>query len=287
MAATRHAGGLKATGLSDAGDARLLLRQSPDDYVAERTRLVKQARADGQRDTANFYQSLKRPPLSVWAVLAAADDADAVKDVVAATNDLAKVQAGGSNAASLTAATKKRRTALEALVDGAVRALGKWEAGGEPRRPEIRGIIDQLSRHPELAESWIDGTLRDLPDDSFGFAAFADLEVAESSGAAAKQAKPDKPSRRGQGVAPEPAPPSTDKADKASQRSARVAETKQARQDVTAAAREVAAAERRADAARGELRKAQKDAQRAEDELATAQKRHDKAIERLESLRND
>jgi hypothetical protein len=270
--------------LSDAGDARLLLRQSPDNYVAERTRLVKQARADGQRDTANFYQSLKRPPQSVWAVLAAADDADAVNNVVAATNDLAKVQAGGSNAASLTAATKKRRTALEALVDGAVRALGQWEAGGEPRRAEIRGIIDQLSRHPELAESWIDGTLRDLPDDSFGFAAFADLEVAESSGPATKQAKPDKPSRRGQGAAPEPAPRSTDKA---SQRSARVAETKQARQDVTAAAREIAAAERRADAARGELRKAQKDAQRAEDELTTAQKRHDKAIERLDTLRND
>ena len=45
VAATRHAGRLKASGLRDAGDARLLLQESPDDYVAERTRLVKQARA--------------------------------------------------------------------------------------------------------------------------------------------------------------------------------------------------------------------------------------------------
>ncbi len=120
--------------MTDAADARLLLRQSPDDYVAERTRLVKQARADGQRDTANFYQSLKRPTLSTWAVLAAADDADAVNDVIAATNDLAKVQAGGSNAAALTSATKKRRSALEALVDRAVGALREWEPGAEARR---------------------------------------------------------------------------------------------------------------------------------------------------------
>ena len=194
--------------MTEAADARLLLRQSPDNYVAERTRLVKQARADGQRDSANFYQSLKRPTLSTWAVLAAADDADAVNDVIAATNDLAKVQAGGSNAAALAAATKKRRSALEALVDRAVGALGEWEPGAESRRAEIRGMIDQLSRHPELAASWIDGTLRDLPDDALGFAAFADLEVAETPGSAAKQAKPAKPvksSGRGQRAAPEPA----------------------------------------------------------------------------------
>ena len=271
--------------MTDAADARSLLRQPPDNYVAERTRLVKQARADGQRDTANFYQSLKRPTLSQWAVLAAANDADAVNDVVAATEDLAKVQAGGSNAAALTVATKKRRTALEELVDRAVRALGQSEAGAESRRAEIRGMIDQLSRHPELAESWIDGTLRDLPDDALGFAAFVGFEVAEAPESAAKDAKPVKPSRRGATRAqPEPAQRSDHKI---SQRSARVAETKQARQDVTAAARELAAAERRVEAVRSELRKVQAESQKADDQLAEAKKRHDKATERLESLRND
>ena len=145
-------------GLTDA-DARLLLRQSPDNYVVERTRLVKQARAAGQRDVANFYQSLKRPTMSQWAVLAAADDADAVNDVVAATKDLAEVQAGGSNAAALATATKKRKAALEALVDRGVAALGQSDAGAESRRGEIRGMIDQLSCHPELAESWIDANV--------------------------------------------------------------------------------------------------------------------------------
>ncbi|MEP7202242.1 MAG: hypothetical protein ABI894_06505 [Ilumatobacteraceae bacterium] len=270
-----------------AADARLLLRQSPDDYVAERTRLVKQARAEGQRDVANFYQSLKRPPLSAWAVLAAAGDADAVKDVMAATNELAKVQAGGSNAAALNTATKKRRTALEALVDRAVRALDEHNAGGEARRAEIRGMIDQLSRHSELAESWIEGTLRDLPDDALGFAAFADLEVPAATVSAAKVAqvaKPAKSSKQGRRVAAEPEPRPDDKA---SQRAALAAEKKQARQDVSAAAGEVATAERRVDAARKELRKAQTESQRADDELAAAQQHYDKATERLEALRNE
>lgn len=270
--------------MTDAADARLLLRQPPDNYVAERTRLVKQARADGQRDVANFYQSLKRPTMSQWAVLAAADDADAVNDVVAATNDLAKVQAGGSNAAALATATKKRRTALEALVDRGVRALGKSDASAESRRAEIRGMIDQLSRHPELAKSWIDGTLRDLPDDALGFAAFSGFEVADAPAPPAKKAKPAKSSRRAEDSEPEPA---TRSENTATQRAARAADIKQARQDVTAAARELSAAERRVDGARTELRKAQTAAQRAEDELAKAEKRHEKATAHLEALRDE
>ena len=272
--------------MTDAADARLLLRQSPDNYVAEQTRLVKQARADGQRDSANFYQSLKRPTLSTWAVLAAADDADAVNDVIAATNDLAKVQAGGSNAAALRDCDQEASVGTGGVGGSCGWRLGEWEPGAESRRAEIRGTIDQLSRHPELAASWVDGTLRDLPDDAFGFAAFAELKVAETPGSAAKQAKP-KPvtsSRRSRRAAPEPA---SDAADKAPQRSARVAETKQARQDLTAAARELSLAERRVEAAGVELRKAQKELQRVEDELASAQQRHAKATERLEALRNE
>jgi NACalpha-BTF3-like transcription factor len=269
--------------LTDAADARLLLRQSPDDYVAERTRLVKQARAAGDRETANFYQSLKRPPLSVWAVLAAADDAAAVNEVMAATRELAKVQAGGSNAGALTTATKKRRTSLEALVERAVRALAKTESGAEARRAEIRGMIDQLSRHPELADAWIDGTLRDLPDDALGFTAFADLEVSEAPPRSA--AKPVKDPPKGSRGSEAEAKPAAD--DKPARRAARAADTKQARQDVTTAAREVTVVERRVDAARAEARKAEKALREAEGQLANAQKRHDAARDRLETLRTD
>ena len=108
---------------TDTIDARALLKVAPDDYVTERTRLVKQARADGDRAVAAAYQALKRPNLSLWAALAAAADTAAVRSVIAATDELANVQAGGSNAGAVSKASQARRKALEPLVDAAVKSL--------------------------------------------------------------------------------------------------------------------------------------------------------------------
>ena len=152
-----------------AADARVLLDVAPDQYVAERDRLVKQARGAKDRASATFYQSLKRPTVPLWAVLAAGHDADAVDSIIKVTTELGDIQGGSTKAADLTAATQRRRKALESFVDRAVKALAKWDAGAEKRRPEIRSIVDQLSRHPDLAESWVDTTLRELPDSDFGF----------------------------------------------------------------------------------------------------------------------
>ncbi len=265
---------------ADSPDARVLLQASPDDYVAERTRLVKEARADKNRSLAGFYQSLKRPSLSLWAVLAAGEDANAVNDVVKVTSQLGETQAVGGTAGTLSAATKTRRKALEGLVDKAVAALGKV-SGAEARRPEIRSIIDQLSRHPELVGSWIDGTLRELPEDDFGFGAFADMQVPETADAA-------KPAKSKQSRHAEDAPvgrskhaTSKPRADAAA-RAARAEEARAARKDVSAAARELAVAEREVNAAETAVRRAQTDLKVAEDARATAEKRHQRATARLE-----
>ena len=162
-----------------AADARVLLDVAPDQYVTERDRLVKQARAAKDRASATFYQSLKRPTVPLWAVLAAGDDAKAVDAVMKVTTELGDIQGGSTKAADLAAATQRRRKALETFVDRAVKALAKWDAGAEKRRPEIRSIVDQLSRHPDLAESWVDATLRELPDSDFGFGAIADMSDVE------------------------------------------------------------------------------------------------------------
>jgi hypothetical protein len=269
---------------ADSPDARVLLQASPDDYVAERTRLVKEARADKNRSLASFYQSLKRPSLSLWAVLAAGEDADAVNDVVNVTSQLGETQAEGGTAGTLSAATKTRRKALEGLVDKAVAALGK-ESGAEARRPEIRSIIDQLSRHPELVDSWIDGTLRELPEDDFGFGAFADMQVPETADAAkpakSKQSRhADAPVGRSEDAASKP------RADAAA-RAARAEEARAARKDVSTAARELAVAERDVHAAETAVRRAEKDLKAAEDARATAEKRHQRATARLEASRSE
>ena len=81
-----------------------------------------------------------------------------------------------------------RRTAIDALVERAVDALAKWDDSAGTRRAEIRSIVDQLSRHGDLVESWLDGTLRDLPDDSLGFASFTEMALpARPASASAKQ----------------------------------------------------------------------------------------------------
>ena len=260
----------------DTPDARVLLQASPDDYVAERTRLVKEARADKNRTLASFYQSLKRPSLSLWAVLAVGGDAEAVDDVVKATSELGDTQASRGTAGALSAATKTRRKALERLVDKAVAALGKSDGGAEARRAEIRSIIDQLSRHPELIDSWTDGTLRELPEDDFGFGAFADMEVPD-------QSEPTAPADRKKSsrAADEPSKPRADGAAKA----ARAEEARAARKAVAAAARELAVAERGVHAAETAARKAEKELHAAEEDLAAAEKRHQQATARLDATR--
>jgi hypothetical protein len=256
---------------TDAGDARVLLQVSPDDYVAERTRLVKLARADGDRALAGFLQSLKHPGRSLWAVLAAGEDATAVRSIVTATMELAKIQAGGSDSRALSSATQQRRKALEGVVDQAVAALARWDGGAEARRQEVRGLVDQLSRHPDVAEVWIDGTLRDLPDDSWGFGAFADLEVA----AAPPRGKPSRSDAALQRTTERTA------------RAARAEQVREARQDVAAAGRDLKAAERRVDAARQAVRDAEAELRLAEKDRTAAEHLHNQATARLESSQDD
>ena len=275
---------------TEIADARMLLRQPPDDYVAERARLVKQARADGDRAGAKFLQSLTRPNLALWAVLVAGADAEAVRALVTATSELAAVQGGGARADAVVPATQHRRKALEALVDHAVQALAASLASAESRRGEIREIIDQLSRHPELTEVWTDGTLRDLPEEEFGFTAFSSMpDVTESQTDAPVRARRTPAPRKAveaRTAVPVPVPVpvpqrSTLPADDRAALAARAQRSRQARKDVTAAARDLAAAERRVEVARSALQEAETEMRLAEDRRLAVEQRHREATARL------
>ena len=270
---------------TDAVDPRALLAVAPDDYVEERTRLVKQARAAGDRAAATALQSLKRPNLALWGVLSTGDDAESVRGVQAATTELAKIQAGGSDAGSLSKATQQRRKTVESLVDSAVKALARWEPGAEARRSEIRGIVDQLSRHPDVVDAWIDGTLRDLPDDTWGFGAFADLEVSATSRSpaphkAAPKARPGRVTVADVEAEVETQPPQPSRAERAKK-------LREARHDVTDAKRALSAAERRVDAARKTFRAAEKEMHLADVELSAAHRHVDQATARFESAQGE
>ncbi len=267
---------------ADRLDARSLFRVAPADYVSERTRLVKAAKADGNKTLAAAYQALNRPNLPMWAVLAAADD-DAVHFLIAATAEVAATQAGGGNSSAIAPAMQHRRTAIDALVERAVDALAKWDDSAGTRRAEIRSIVDQLSRHGDLVESWLDGTLRDLPDDSLGFASFTEMALpARPASANAKQpAGAKQPAHSAPApakVEAVPAPePVRETAEERAARAERVARQRQARKDVAATTRELITATRRVETATAALHAAQEALQHAEAERADVVRRRAEA----------
>ncbi|MEO7370980.1 MAG: hypothetical protein ABIZ69_08965, partial [Ilumatobacteraceae bacterium] len=194
---------------------------------------------------------------------------------------------GGVDASSLNVATKARRKELEAFVDRAVKALAKFDDGAEKRRPEIRGIVDQLSRHPDLVERWVDGSLRVLPDDEFGFGSFAGMEVTTASQPKPQpqpETKPE-PKSRSKAVRPPAAAKQTvSKADRAAERAterqaraAHAERARKARHAVAVAARALSTADRELDTARSALRQAEAAVQLAEEARRDAEQRHETA----------
>ena len=72
-----------------------LYQVPPDRFVAERTRLVKEAKDSGDKDAAAIGR-LRRPAASAWALSRlAADDPDAVDELLSANEHLRSAMAGG------------------------------------------------------------------------------------------------------------------------------------------------------------------------------------------------
>ncbi len=282
------------SGMGDDHPARAMFRVSPAAYVDERSRLAKAAKSTGDKDLAKELQSLKRPTLAMWAVVAAAHDPAVVRELLGVTDELAVVQGRGDREATVEM-TKRRRAAIEAIVGAGVGALRPWEPSAEARGAEIRTIVDQLSRHPEFAVAWIDGTLRELPEaDAFGFAAFTGMETPETSESRPKA----KPARRLTSV-----PPLAPDADDAvareraaaelrrsreraerEARAARAVATREARRDLEAAAKALAAAQRKVTDAETVAREAEAALRSLEAERNTAERRHVEAVNHLAAM---
>jgi hypothetical protein len=92
------------------------------------------------------------------------------------------VQAAGGVISAVAEAVGRRRAAVGSLVESGIYELARWQIGGGPRRQEIREIVDQLVLRGGLAASWIDGTLRELPEQSVGFDSFADIAPLQRPG---------------------------------------------------------------------------------------------------------
>ena len=273
---------------------RSLFGVSPSAYVDARTSLAKQARSGGDKDLAKLVQGLKRPTLAMWAVVAAADDAELVRELVDSTGALAAAQGSGDRDATVSA-TALRRAALEGVVRAAVGALARWEPSAEARRAEIRTIVDQLSRHGELLDAWIDGTLRELPEtDAFGFAAFTGMEAPAPRPSPAPRrlrSVPDLP-REDDGDAREReraaavARRERERAEREA-RAARAVAARETRREVDAALKALAAAQRKVTSAEEALHAAETLLRAVEADRDDAAARHADATARLAALTDD
>jgi hypothetical protein len=226
-------------------DARSLLEGGPDEYIARRDALAKDLKAAGDRDAASVVKSLGKPTMGLWGVLAAGADADAVRSAVDATAALVRVQAGAHDRAEISSATATRRAAIDRVVALGAAALGR---GSDARTQEVRDLVERLSRQPELLDAWLDGTLRDVPDEGLGFDAFAAFEPPGRA-----TTTPERPAKRviaatRPAVADEhgepqsaPAPPSTARQERAARAAEREALEQQRAEREAARARRVAA----------------------------------------------
>jgi hypothetical protein len=206
--------------------------------------------------------------------------------ILTVTAELGEVQAGGSNPAALSAATKRRRSTLEGFVDRAVNALQMFDSGAEKRRPEIRALVDQLSRNPDVAGAWIDGTLREIPDEQFGFGAFDGIVLTprDAAEAPAKGSGPKKAARSSKREEPAPQEAVRDLAAERAARAAHRERLRAAKKAIAEAARELTAADRKVSVARAAVRNAERELEVAQDQRAAAEREHERAVAHHDSI---
>lgn len=122
--------------------ARELYALAPEDFVAARTRLVREARAVKDRALATEIGALRKPTRTAWLVNALArDDPDAVGALLGLGDELRTAQEARDGAA-LRALSARRRTAIDALVRRAS-ALGE-EAGHPPTEATTNEVAQTL-----------------------------------------------------------------------------------------------------------------------------------------------
>ena len=155
----------------------------PSDFVAERARLVKEIRGEGDADLAKEVATLRRPSLAAWSVnQAARTDPSRVARLFAAGDALS----GASGGKDIREAGRQRRALVDELTDTALRFAGTLSPNPETHRDPIDATWEAASIDPAVrltvASGWLE---KELPRPS-GFG----LGAAPTSGAHASSTTP-------------------------------------------------------------------------------------------------
>jgi hypothetical protein len=239
----------------------------PDEFTAARDALVKQLRADKERELANQVKALRKPTVAAWALnqlvrnrrkdverlLAAGDELRAAQEELVASGDRSGFQK---------AAAKERELVATLARDAAALAAEAGVGTSQGLEEKFVATLHAAALDEEVAAEL--GAGRVLRERQ-AVTGFGGIEL----GAA--------PSKPGPKRAEKPAKPSKDNAAK---RKRQQAEEAKARQELSAARLEERSAGRERDAAA-------KAAARAADRLAKAEERAAEAARRLEEARGE
>lgn len=227
---------------------------SPDEFMARRTTLVKQARAEGDKALAKQITALRKPTRTAWLVnLLARAEAEQVTGLMELGHELQQAQQAMDGDA-LRRLSKDRRTRIDALTKRAME-LGRGEGYAVPdgATPEVSSTLQAALGDPGVAEQLQGGRL--IQAAAYGGFGPDDLASALAASTSAK------PERRLKAVPP--LPPDAEAEDQPDE--------------------EAVAAVRQARAAEGDARAAADQAETAADEVTT---RADELADQVEALRN-
>jgi hypothetical protein len=169
-------------------EAKQLLGSAPEDFVAERKRVVAELRNAGRDEDARALAELRKPSAVVLAVnRAARDRPQAAKDAVGAAEKVAKAQLSG-DAGEYREALKDLEDALGLLAEVAVANLSRTKPATEAMRRRAAELLRSASADPEAREAMQLGVLQE-EGEAAGFSAFAGMSAPAGRRASSSQTK--------------------------------------------------------------------------------------------------
>jgi hypothetical protein len=243
----------------------------PGDFTEARDALVKQLRADKERELANEVKALRKPTLAAWALnQLVRNRRKDVDKLLAAGKELRKAQeklvASGDRAGFQRAAAKERELVAQLARDAAALAAEAGEGSSQGLEEKLAATLHAASLDEEMAGELAAGrVLRERQP----VAGFGGLELAP------QPAKPPRKSAK---------PAKADKED-AQRREREQADEAEAREELQAARLEERKAGRERDAAAKAAARAAERAAKAEERAAEAGRRLDEAREELEAAK--
>ena len=168
-----------------AAALRSLYAVPPEDFMAERKRLVAEAKAAGEPAVAKEIGALRKPSLAAWAVNLLAREAPNLVDQLAGLGDRMRAAQGRLDTETLTALRPERDQLLEELVRTTARLVSDAVRTSSPAaQQEVRATaIAALADEHAMAAVASGQLARTLSYSGFGEVDLAEAVVRTTSGA--------------------------------------------------------------------------------------------------------